>query len=79
MPVTNYKLKVGGRHCRCPTCREVFSGETAFDMHRVGPYAGNRFCIRLGDSERHIIATPKGKTKTLVLRTLPRGTYWGIE
>ena len=78
MPVTNYRLKVGGRHCRCPTCKEVFSGETAFDLHRVGPYSGNRSCIRLGDSERHIITTPKGKHKTLVLRALPRGTFWGI-
>jgi hypothetical protein len=78
MQTTNYKLKPGGMFCRCPTCREAFSGESAFDIHRVGVHSGNRSCIRLGGSERHIITTPKGNTKTLVLRTLPRGTYWGI-
>ena len=78
MPTTNYKLKVGGRICRCPTCGEAFSGESAFDLHRVGVHGENRSCIRLSGSNRHIITTPKGKHKTLVLETLPRGTYWGI-
>jgi hypothetical protein len=78
MPKTNYKLKPGGRICRCPACGEAFSGIKAFDIHRVGVHAENRSCIRLGGSERHIITTPKGSTKTLVLRTLPRGTFWGI-
>jgi hypothetical protein len=78
MPTTNYRLKVGGRICRCPTCGEAFSGERAFDLHRVGVHSENRSCIRLGGSNRHIITTPKGNTKTLVLRTLTRGTFWGI-
>jgi hypothetical protein len=78
MPTTNYKLKPGGRICRCPTCGEAFSGIKAFDIHRVGVHGENRSCIRLGGSNRHIITTPKGKHKTLVLETLPRGTYWGI-
>ena len=78
MPKTNYKLKPGGRICRCPTCAEAFSGIKAFDIHRVGVQAENRSCIHLGGSERHIITTPKGKHKTLVLRAFPRGTYWGL-
>jgi len=78
MPKTNYRLKPGGRICRCPTCKEAFSGIKAFDIHRVGVPSENRSCIRLGGSERHVITTPKGKHKTLVVRTLPRGTYWGI-
>jgi hypothetical protein len=61
MPTTNYKLKPGGRICRCPTCGEAFSGIKAFDIHRVGVHGENRSCIRLGGSNRHIITTPKGK------------------
>jgi hypothetical protein len=78
MPTSNYKLKPGGMFCRCPACGEAFSGESAFDLHRVGVHSEKRSCIRLEGSERHIITTPKGKHKTLVLRTLPRGTYWGL-
>ena len=78
MPKTNYKLKTGGMFCKCPTCGEAFSGESAFDIHRVGVHSENRSCISLGGSNRHIITTPKGKHKTLVLRTLTRGTFWGI-
>ena len=78
MPTTNYKLKPGGRICRCPTCGEAFSGESAFDLHRVWVHSENRSCVRLSGSNRHIITTPNGASKTLVLRTLTRGTYWGI-
>ena len=78
MPKTNYKLKPGGRICRCPTCGEAFSGIKAFDLHRVGMQSEKRSCIRLGGSDRHSITTPKGKTRTLVMQTLKRGSFWGI-
>ena len=35
----------GDRNC-CPGCGELFNSTFAFDMHRVGPHAGNgRRCL----------------------------------
>ena len=38
--------RLTGHTCECTACRERFSGERAFDAHRVGPYAANgRHCL----------------------------------
>ena len=79
MPVSTYKLKIGGQLCKCPTCHEVFSGEKSFDLHRVRGEGQSRSCFRLVGSNRHSITMPKGGTKVLVLKDFNGKTYWGIE
>lgn len=29
----------------CPVCHETFTGSTAGDMHRRGPFDGGRYCL----------------------------------
>lgn len=36
------KLPQGSRRCKCPTCREYFNSESAFDAHRRGAYPARR-------------------------------------
>lgn len=42
----DFKAPLTGERCGCTVCREVFSGEEAFSLHRTGSYAdGQRRCL----------------------------------
>ena len=77
MPVSTYKLKIGGSYCRCSACGEVFSGITGFDMHRVGPYDETRSCTPLQGSEVTMLS-PTGKERTFKLEHATRGSFWRL-
>lgn len=60
------KLKPGSRFCKCTVCGEYFTGESAFDAHRVGEYPDRR-CL------------PPLTMRQVGLFTVARGNweYWG--
>lgn len=43
-------LPPGTNYCQCPTCGEVFTNVTNFDIHRktLRPKAGKRVCVNPG-------------------------------
>lgn len=42
--MTDSKLKLGTRFCKCSACGRYFGGSSGFDMHRDGPWE-RRFCV----------------------------------
>jgi hypothetical protein len=42
--LTDPKLKLGTRFCKCSACGRYFGGTAGFDMHRQGSWE-RRFCV----------------------------------
>ena len=50
-------VKLSGRRCQCAACGKFFSGDTAFDRHRVGKIVDvapdyDRRCMDDGEMEK---------------------------
>ena len=46
-------MKLSGRKCQCPTCKEYFKSEAGFDKHRVGSFENDtRRCMTREEMEK---------------------------
>ena len=61
-PTTGEPVAITGSRCICPTCRLVFSGESAFDRHRVGSHQlDERRCLSICEmASKDLFAKPSG-------------------
>lgn len=65
-----------GSRCMCPTCGLVFSGESAFDRHREGPYEPHeRRCLTSSEFEaKGLFIKPSGVVGRRARKVVPAGT-----
>ena len=75
-PITGGPVAITGSRCICPTCRLVFSGESAFDRHRVGSYQlDERRCLSIREmAAKDLFAKPSGVIGRRVRRHDALGT-----
>lgn len=65
-PQTQASPPIGSSKCQCPTCKEWFSGEHAFERHRAGEHATGRYCV-------------DPASVGLVIKHRKLGSYWGFD
>lgn len=42
-------MKLTGQRNQCPTCREYFNSNAAFDKHRTGNHGKDRRCMTIAE------------------------------
>ena len=59
---TGEPVLIAGSRCFCDTCHLVFSGESAFDRHRIGRYEPyQRRCLTIPQmASKHLYPKPSG-------------------
>ena len=65
------KLKVGTRVCKCAACGEYFATPNLFDLHRAGKRGEDRYCV---DPSKVV-----NKNKVARLRLDSRGIWHGTR
>ena len=71
-PAPSPLLRPGSERCLCSVCDKFFSGITGFDLHRTGPYDGERRCLSAAELEAKKYIEVDGVWQ----RNVPRPEHW---